>query len=390
MLPLYKKYWRTFFDIAMIVLTVFLVMLAFSKLYQIAAPVFLSFIVFWMIEPIARFFHRRGMPKIYASALAVLLFLLIILGILFGAGAIIISQIIQLQDSLPFYTRIIQEQFASLVVFLQAKLEALPPDITARMNEYFQDITNFATKAAQAVLFSVVGFMGTFTTFITHFGVAIVLAFFLSTEIGSWRKFAHDKTPKTLKTAFHFLKDNVFKAIGSYLKAQLKLISITFVLVYIGLLILGTGNALSLALICALFDLLPLLGIPVIFIPWIVYLFATGDASMAVALIILLAVVMVTRQLAEPKIMGKSLGVSSAFLMLSFMIISLSVFGVAGLILSPILMILLKELLQQGYLQQWIRLPQEEFVVSPFEMNKPAEDTVYPSETSKEADDSAT
>lgn len=387
MLPLYKKYWRTFFDIAMIVLTVYLIMYVFSKLYQIAAPVFLSFLVFLLIEPMARFLHRRGLPKTFAAAIAVLLFLLIILGVLFGAGAIIVSQIMQLQDNLPSYTRTLQEQFSSLTIYLQNKLDALPPDMTARMNGYFKDITNFAQTAAEGFFRYTIGFMGSFTTFIANFGVAIILAFFLSSEIGSWRKIANDKTPRTLKTAFFFLKEHVFTAIGSYLKAQLKLVTITFVLVYIGLLILGTGNSLSLALISAAFDILPLLGVPVIFIPWIVYLFIVGNASLAVGLILLLAVVMVTRQLLEPKITGQSIGVSSAFLMLSFMIISLSIFGVAGLILSPILMILLKELLQQGYLQKWITLPKEEFDVSPFEM-QPEPD--QPSEVSEEAKKSMT
>lgn len=50
MLPLYKKYWRTFFDIGLIVLTVYLVMFAFSKLYQLAAPVFLSFLYFCLLN----------------------------------------------------------------------------------------------------------------------------------------------------------------------------------------------------------------------------------------------------------------------------------------------------------------------------------------------------
>jgi predicted PurR-regulated permease PerM len=62
----------------------------------------------------------------------------------------------------------------------------------------------------------------------------------------------------------------------------------------------------------------------------------------------------------EPKITGNTLGVS-AFTMLSFMIVSLSLFGVAGLILSPVLIILLKALMDQGYLRRWIRLPKEEF-----------------------------
>lgn len=387
MLPLYKKYWRTFFDIAMIVLTVYLVMYVFSKLYQIAAPVFLSFLIFVLIEPIARFFHRRGLPKTFAAAIAVILFLLIISGILFGAGAIIVSQVMNLQDNIPHYTRILQENFTSTMLYLQDKLNALPPDLLTRMNGYFQEITNFIQNAAESFFRYSLGFMGSFTTFIANFGVAIVLAFFLSSEIGNWRKIAKEKTPKTIKTTFRFLKDHVFLAIGAYLKAQLKLISITFILVYIGLLILGTGSAFTLALLSAVFDILPLLGVPVIFIPWIIYLFIVGKVGLAIGLIILLAIVMVTRQLLEPKITGQSIGVSSAFLMLSFMIISVSIFGIAGLILSPILMILLKELLLQGYLQQWITLPKEEFEVSPFEM-KPK--TTQPSEASDEANKSMT
>lgn len=370
MLPLYKKYWRTAFDIGLIILTVYLVMLIFSKLYQIAAPVFLSFLVFLIIEPFSKFLHRRGLPKPFAAAISVLLFLLVILGILFGAGALIVSQFMNLQDNLPSYTQTIQKHFSEGVIYLQTKLDALPPDLAERMDGYFKDITAFAQGAAESFFHYVIGFMGSFSSFIANFGVAIILAFFLSIEIGSWRRIAKDKTPRTLKTAFMFLKENVFKAIGSYLKAQMKLVSITFVIVYIGLLILGTGNSLSIALICAVFDILPLLGVPVIFIPWITYLFIVGNTGLAVGLIVLLAVVVISRQLLEPKITGNSIGVSSAFLMLSFMMISLSIFGVAGLILAPILLILIKELLTQGYLKQWIRLPSEEFDVSPWDMSK--------------------
>ncbi|WP_127594705.1 AI-2E family transporter [Paenibacillus lautus] len=370
MLPLYKKYWRTAFDIGLIVLTVYLIMFIFSKLYQIAAPVFLSFLVFLIIEPFSKFLHRRGLPKPFAAAISVLLFLLVILGILFGAGALIVSQFMNLQDNLPGYTKTIQKHFSESLMFLQSKLDALPPDLTDRLNGYFQDITTFAQGAAESFFHYVVGFMGSFSSFIANFGVAIILAFFLSIEIGSWRRIAKDKTPKTLKTAFVFLKENVFKAIGSYLKAQMKLVSITFVIIYIGLLILGTGNSLSVALICAVFDVLPLLGVPVILIPWITYLFIVGNTGLAIGLIVLLAVVVISRQLLEPKITGNSIGVSSAFLMLSFMMISLSIFGVAGLILAPILLILIKELLTQGYLKQWIRLPSEEFDVSPWDMSR--------------------
>lgn len=366
MLPLYKKYWRTIFDIGLVVLTVYLVMFAFSTVYRLAAPVFLSFFVFLMIEPLARFLNRRGMAKPFASAISVILFLIVLLGVLFGAGLLITMQALQFQDDLPRYTYIVQQQFAETTTYLQHKIDALPPDLTNKINGYFKEATNVLSGWLVIFLKYMIGVLGSFSSFMANFGIAIILAFFLSMEIKDWRKIAHDKMPKTFKTAYAFLQGNVFKAIGSYLKAQLILISITFAIVLVGLFILRSGNEITMALVCAVFDVLPLLGVSTILIPWIVYLFIIGNTSLAIGLIVLLAVVLIVRQLLEPKITGNSIGVSSAFLMLSFVILSSSIFGFAGLILSPILLILLKELLQQGYLQRWIFLPKEEFIVSPF------------------------
>ncbi|GGA45523.1 AI-2E family transporter [Paenibacillus physcomitrellae] len=366
MLPLYKKYWRTIFDIALIVLTVYLVMFLFSKLYQLAAPVFLSFFVFMLIEPFARFLNRRGMKKPFASAISVILFLVVLLGLLFGAGFLIAIRINHIYDNLPSYAALLQNHFRDATIYLQDRLDALPPSVTDKLNGYFADATNLLTKWLKVMLSYLVNTLGSFSSFMANFGIAIILAFFLSMEIKDWRRIAYEKTPKTVKIAFDFLRTHVFRAIGSYLKAQFILMTITFVLVLIGLFILGAGNAVTMALICAVFDILPLLGVSTILVPWIIYLFIIGNTPLAIGLIVVLAVVLLVRQLLEPKVTGNSIGVSSAYLMLSFAIVSMSLFGVAGLILSPILLILIKELMQQGYLQKWIRLPQEEFVVSPF------------------------
>jgi predicted PurR-regulated permease PerM len=87
-------------------------------------------------------------------------------------------------------------------------------------------------------------------------------------------------------------------------------------------------------------------------------LFAVGQSTLAIELSILLALVIIVRQILEPKITGDTLGVS-AFTMLAAMIISLSLFGISGMILSPILIILLKALHEQGHLKSWIRLPED-------------------------------
>ena len=93
MLSFYKKYSKTAFDIALIILTVFLIMWVFSYLYKIAAPIFLAFIIFMAIEPLAKFLHRRKIKKSIATAISILIFTIVILGILIGAGVVFVTQI---------------------------------------------------------------------------------------------------------------------------------------------------------------------------------------------------------------------------------------------------------------------------------------------------------
>ncbi|MDF2964236.1 MAG: permease [Paenibacillus sp.] len=359
MIAFYRKYWKTVFDIGLLLLTVYLFMLLFSYLYRIATPIFLAFAIYLIIEPFARFLHRRGLGKSLASAISTLVFVLIILGAMTGLGVIFTSQILNLKDRLPEYSAILQNQLISKTAFFHNRIEALPDDVVQKMTEYTTQITQKATAIAGQFLSGTFMMLTSFSTFVVNFIIAIILAYFLSIEIETWKRIAKDKTPKTFKSAFIFLKENVLQGILGYLKAQAKLISLTFTVVFIALVLLGVKNSFSIALLSAVFDVLPLLGVSTLFIPWIIYLFVVGQTTLAIWLTVLLGVVILVRQIMEPKITGDSLGVS-AFTMLSFMIISLSLFGVAGLILSPVLIITIKALYEQGYLQRWIRWPEGE------------------------------
>lgn len=364
MISLYQKYWRTAFDIFMIFLTVWLVMYVFSYLYNIATPVFLSFIVFWIIEPLAKRLNRWGLRKSIASGISILLFTLVILAMFIGLGYIFTQQITQLIDKLPEYQVQLQNQIRDLTSGMKGHYDALPPDVASKLNDATGFITDQGAKLAKSFLNWLVGALTSFSSFVFNFSIAIILAYFLSIEIEMWKRLGRDRSPRTLKIAMEFLRANVFRGIGVYLKAQGMLISVTFITIFITLLLLRVNNAFAIALLAGVFDVLPLLGVNTLFIPWIAYLFITGDTELALWLTGLLVVVTVARQLLEPRITGQTVGVS-AFTMLAFMMVSLSLFGVAGMILAPILMILLKALYDQGYFHRWIRFPKEEFTVPP-------------------------
>ncbi|MFF2887074.1 sporulation integral membrane protein YtvI [Paenibacillus sp. NPDC057967] len=382
MLPFYKKYWRTAFDIALIALTVYLVMYAFSYVYKIATPIFFAFLIFLIIEPLAKRLNKWGVKKSIASGISILIFTLLILGAFSGAAVLITKQGNALIENFPRYQSILAEQIGNLASQVEKQLDKLPNDVS--LSEEIKNLTKGATDNLQkwitAFLNGLIGYVSSFSTFIFNFVVGIILAYFLSIEIKTWKQAATDKTPKTFKSAFFFLRNNVFRGIASYIKAQAKMISITFIVILIALILLGVDNAFIIAVVAAIFDVLPLLGVSTLFIPWIIYLFIVGKLSLAIWLSALLLVVILTRQILEPKITGDSLGVS-AFTMLSFMIISLSLFGIAGVILSPILVILVKSLYDQGYFHRWIRTPVDEFdepVVAADVANEPGkQDTAF-------------
>ncbi|MFF2480472.1 sporulation integral membrane protein YtvI [Paenibacillus sp. NPDC058071] len=366
MLPFYKKYWRTAFDIGLIALTVYLIMLTFSYLYKIATPIFFSFVIYLCIEPLARRLNKIGVKKSIASGISVLLFSAVILAAFSGLAYILTIQGKDFIDhSLPKYQKLLERQVEANADVIQQKLESLPSDWVRKTTEYIKGVTDNLPKLLTKLFNSLYGYVTSFSNFLFNFVIGIILAYFLSIEIKIWKKTAKEKTPNTFKQAFFFLRENVFKGISGYIKAQAIMISITFVVIFVSLLLLGVNNAFAISLLAAFFDILPLLGVGTIFIPWIIYLFIVGNFTLAIWLSVLFLAVVLTRQILEPKITGDTLGVS-AFTMLACMIISLKLFGVAGVILSPVLIILIKALYDQGFFHRWIRMPQDEFEKAPF------------------------
>lgn len=368
MIAFYRKYWRTALDIALIVLTAYLIMYAFSYLYRIAAPIFLAFLIFWMIEPLARFLHRRKIKKSIATGISMLLFLLVALSVLTGASALFVYQANRLVQRLPEYGMLFYNTFSVQIDWLMSRFDLLPESLLTDALQYVKEfggtIAEKGTQIASWLFSWLAGAVGSVSNFVIDLVIAVILAYFLSVEIDTWKRVAREKTPNTFKKAYCFLRDNVLKGLAGYIKAQLKLITLTFFLVLVGLLVLGVENFFVIAVVSAIFDVLPLLGVSTIFVPWIIYLFITGKTGLAIGLTVLWLIVVLLRQILEPKITGDSLGVS-AFTTLAFMVVSLSLFGVMGLILSPVLIILVKALYEQGYLSRWIRLPEDEFEPEP-------------------------
>ena len=100
------------------------------------------------------------------------------------------------------------------------------------------------------------------------------------------------------------------KAFFGFIRAQVTLISITGAIVLAGLLILRVKYAFALAFVIGLIDLLPYLGTGFIFVPWIIYEFIVQNYSLGIGLLVLYIIIIVQRQMMEPKVVSVNIGIS--------------------------------------------------------------------------------
>lgn len=138
---------------------------------------------------------------------------------------------------------------------------------------------------------------------------------------------------------------NIFKLLKSYVIIMF----ITFVELSIGLLIMGVDNAILLALIIAFVDILPVLGCGTVLIPWGIIAIIQSNYLLGVGVLLLYFVILIVRNIIEPKIIGDQVGMHPLITLLTIFV-GLRFLGVLGMFILPIFTIIVIQLYKNGKL----------------------------------------
>ena len=92
-------------------------------------------------------------------------------------------------------------------------------------------------------------------------------------------------------------------------------------------------------------DALPILGSGTVIVPWAVISGLNGDIKLGIALIILYVIILIARQLLEPKIVSNKIGIHPIFTLIS-MYTGFKFIGIIGLLVGPIIFIVLKNIFE--------------------------------------------
>ena len=138
------------------------------------------------------------------------------------------------------------------------------------------------------------------------------------------------------------------RAAVGYGRSYAALFLITLAELILGLTLLGVEAALPVSLLIALLDILPLFGVGTALIPWAAALFFSGETTRAVGFLVLFAVMTALRQVIEPKLVGKNLGLHP-FFSFAGAVIGLRLMGVFGLFVGPaVALFLCRALIKNG------------------------------------------
>lgn len=132
--------------------------------------------------------------------------------------------------------------------------------------------------------------------------------------------------------------------VKGYIKAQLTLMIITFLIFSIGLVIIDVQFPLLIAFVIAILDIVPVIGSGVVMLPWVMVSLIQGNAQRALALALVYVIGTLIRQLIEPKITGDKIGIRPLFTFIATILGSL-IFGPVGIIVGPILAVIIKSII---------------------------------------------
>ena len=175
-------------------------------------------------------------------------------------------------------------------------------------------------------------------------GAGIISSYMISAKLPKIRSWLRSQLSaaqvEPLIGALKRLKAGLF----GWLRAQIRLSGVTFLLTGAAFLLLRVPQALLWAGLVALVDAFPILGTGTVLVPWSILSFFQGDHFLAFGLLGLYGATALTRSVLEPRLLGRQLGLDPLVTLMA-LYAGYRLWGIGGMLLAPILAVAATQLL---------------------------------------------
>lgn len=317
----------TVFKVILIVLFFWIAFL----LKNLLIIVLMSIVIASATEPVTVSMTKRRIPRLLAVILVYLVLALVLVGSVFFLLLPLLSESSEFLNNLPVYfnaetvsSGIANNSFLSsqpLVSGLQNSVNL--EGIITQINGVITGLSSSTFNTVSTVFGGILSFM-----------LMAVLSFYLAVDDDGVGKFLKIITPLKHENYVISLWKRSERKIGLWMQGQLILAVIIGILVYLGLLLLNIPNALLLAFLAAMFEIIPLFGPILASIPAIALSFMSGGFSSVLLVIGLYLIIhQFENQLIYPIVVKKVVGVPPIVSIIA-LVAGWELVGFLGLILS--------------------------------------------------------
>lgn len=351
----YKKI-HYLIQIAFIAAIGIIIYLVFHHVFGAIAPFIIAFIAASLVEPLVRLLvNKFHFPRGIASTLCILFLLFALIAIGFLLSTTIISEAKTLIAAVPGYIQSTVNYIKEAAESGSGIFSIVPQGALDSAIQYLADY-DYSSLFTGSIGTQVLGYAGdvvtTIPSVLVFFIVSIVSSIFMSISFPIVKRFIlHQFQPHHQELIIE-VKQSLFSTIWKYLRSYSILMMVTFVELLVFFLIFGFKPALTLAFLIAIVDILPVLGVGTVLIPWAAFCLLSGSPWRALILACMYIIITIIRQILEPKVIGDNVGMLP-ILTLFCIWFGFKLFGFAGMFLFPITVVVLKNLHESGKIKLW-------------------------------------
>lgn len=320
--------------------------------YQIL-PFILGFMIAFSLRPLVR---RSEQYLHIPQKLTACILLLTLYGTIgFGFCVLCIKGFAFLQNFILDFPDLYRLQIEPAIYSSIVRFQSIVQDFDPKYGMFFQDVMLYLTTTLRSLTNTISAqlitlfahFANGVPSFLIAFFLTLLSSFFFSLDFTNIARFLIRQCPEQKRYFIYALREHIVDTVLQYGIAYGKLMSITFIELALGLQYLQVENALVIAFIIACFDILPVLGTGSIMLPWILIAFFNHQSKFAIGLLILHLTINLLRQVMEPKIIGKQLGIHP-LLLLASVYLGVKLFGFLGIFIAPMFLQVVVSLNKDG------------------------------------------
>lgn len=319
-------------------------------LLPISLPFLLGICLALLAEkPVAFLNKRMHIHRGIAAAIGVTATLVLLVSVIFLLLALLVRQLTSLASALPDLEKTATDGLSTLEAFLLRLAGSAPggiqPLLLNTISNLFSDSSAIVDNLTGRLAAMASSLLGHVPGSALAIGTGILCAYMVSARLPQLRAWLQNHIHSGIITQYAPTLQRVRTALFGWLKAQLKLSGLSFLIVLSGFLLLRVRYAPVWAVVTALVDAIPVLGTGTVLIPWSLILLVQGEPVRAAGMLGIYIVAFLARSVLEPRLVGKQLGIDPLMTLLA-LYAGYRLWGFGGVLLSPLLCVAATELLQ--------------------------------------------